>query len=565
MRNPKLMLVLAILLMVAMIGTQCVAPPAAPSAPAAPEAVEEPTAEPAVEPEPEAAPEEEPAEAVDNTYHEGWLAGCGADSTLNTTCTHRLDITVNQPLVAITWQGSLQPLLAESWEMQEDGKVWVFTLREGVNWHDGEPVTADDVVFSYNAYANPKVASRWASKAASILGYDEFQAGEADSLAGVSAVDDMTVRVELKEAIPLWPKLEQIYLVVFPEHLLGDVPPEELIGHEYWRNRVGTGPFKWSKFEPDQFIELAANEDYFLGAPKLDRVIYHMYADAATHVAALENGEIDTTAYETTLISVDDVERLEAKDNIDIVVMSKGSPTFLRMNHDKEWSDVRLRQAIRYAIDVATLLETVYPGGQAAYTMLPQPWTWPEGMETYEYDPDRARELLAEAGWSGREVDFVYHYADQLNGDLIVAIQQYLADVGINIAPRLVDPPTIYELYESGDFDMGYFALGMGVDPATGHPAVQCGNVIAVNYCNEELDALFAEGLKLSDQAEREPIYQEISMILNEDMPSVWLWYDIRPLGFNPRVAGPYEHYDEQGIIYFNLPVYNEIETWTIR
>jgi len=561
MKPQRTLVVIAILALLATIAAGCVVP-------AEPQVIEKEvvtTVEVEVEKEVVVTATPEPEPEADNTYHEGWLAGCAADSSLNTTCTHRLDITVNHPLAAITWQGGLQPLLAESWEMEEDGKVWIFNLREGVNWHDGEPFTVDDVVFSYNAYANPKVASRWAGKAGSITGYDEFQAGEADSLAGVTAVDDMTVRVELKEPIPLWPNLEQIFLVVFPEHILGDVPPEELMGHDYWRNRVGTGPFKWASYEPDQFIELVRNEDYFLGAPKLERIIYHMYADAATHVAALESGEIDTTAYETTLISVHDTDRIEASGPIDVVIMEKGSPTFIRVNHDKEWGDPRIRQAMRYAIDVDTLLETVYPGARAAYTMFPHDWAVPGDLNTYEYNPDKARELLAEAGWSGREVDFVYHYGDQLNQDLIVAIQQYLADVGINIAPRKVDPPTIYSLYETGDFDMGYFALGQGIDPATGQPAVQCGNVIATNYCDENVDALFAEGLALSDREERQPIYQEISRILNEDQPSVWLWYDIRPLGFNRRVSGPYEHYSEQGIIYFNLPVYNEIETWEIK
>ncbi|HAL62547.1 MAG TPA: hypothetical protein DCP08_09105 [Chloroflexi bacterium] len=506
-----------------------------------------------------------PTEEVPQVYIEGWLAGCATRGSLETTCTHRLDITVNEPLAAITWQGGLQPLLAESWDMEEGGKVWIFHLRE-VNWHDGEPFTADDVVFSYNAYANPKVGSRWASKASSILGYDEFQAGEADSLAGVTAVDEHTARVELKEAVPLWVNLEQIFLVIFPEHILGDVAPEELIAHEYWANRIGTGPFKWSRYEPDQYIELVRNEDWYLGAPKLEKIIYRFYADAATHVAALEAGEIDTTAYETTLISVHDVDRLDAVEGIDVVIMEKGSPTFIRFNHDKEWADVRIRQAIRYAIDVDSLLETVYPGARAAWTMFPHAWAVPDGLNEYEYNPDKARELLAEVGWDpDREGDFVYHYGDQLNQDLIVAIQAYLADVGLKIAPRYVDPPTIWELFESGEFDLGYFALGQGVDPATGQPAVECGNIIAQGYCNEELEALFAEGLTKTSREERQPIYQEISRILNEEQPSVWLWYDVRPLGFNRRVRGPYEHYKEQGIIYFNLPVYNEIEKWYVE
>jgi peptide/nickel transport system substrate-binding protein len=505
------------------------------------------------------------AYAQEQVYHEGWLAGCDTRASLETTCTHRLDITVNQPLAAITWQGGLRPLLAESWEMQEDGKVWIFHLREGVKWHDGEPFTADDVVFSFNAYADPEVASRWTGKASSIVGYQEFQDGSADSLAGVTAVDDQTVRVELEQAMPLWIKLEQIYIVMLPEHLLGDVPASELIAHDYWRNRVGTGPFKWEEYKEGQYISLVRNEDFFLGAPKLEKIVYHIYSDATTQVAALEGGEIDTIAYETTLVSVNDVERLDAVEGIDVVIMEKGSPTFLSLNHNREWSDIRLRHALRYGIDVKTILETIYPGARPAYTMFPQDWAVPDDLNTYDYDPDKARQLIEEAGWSGREIDLPYHYGDELNQNLIIAVQQYLADIGLKLVPRKMDPSGIRSLYGTDKYDMGYLALGMGVDPATGENNVRSGELLSFGYSNPKVDELFTKGKALNSREERAPIYQEISRILNEEMPKIWLWYDIRPLGFNRRVVGPYEHWKAQKIIYFNLPVYNEIEKWYIQ
>lgn len=501
----------------------------------------------------------------EQVYYEGWLAGAGADATLNTTATHRLDYYVNHPLAAITWKGALQPLLAEEWEMQQDGKVFVFHLREDVKWHDGEDLTAEDVVFSYNAYADPKVGSRWAIKASSIMGYRAFQNGDADSLEGVTAIDEDTVRVELSKEMPLWPKLEQTYLVIFPEHLLGDTPPEQLIQDPYWRNRVGTGPFKWDEYKDDQFISLVRNEDYFMGAPELERIVLRMFADASTHVAALQKGEIHTTAYETTLISVDDVERLDSEENIDVVLMEKGTPTFLRMNHDREWGDVRIRKAIRYGIDVESILDSIYPGARPAITMFPQDWAVPdEGLIQYEYDPERARELLDEAGWTPRDVDFVYHYGDQLNQSLIVALQQNLKDIGINIQPRKMDPAGLHALQDSDEFDMGYFASGMGLDPSTGENVVATGSVLSQGYSNTELDELFQEGKALSEREDREPIYQEISEILNDELPSIWLWHDIRPLGFNTKVKGPKSHWEEQGSIYFNMPVYNEIHKWRI-
>jgi ABC-type transport system substrate-binding protein len=128
-----------------------------------------------------------------------------------------------------------------------------------------------------------------------------------------------------------------------------------------------------------------------------------------------------------------------------------------------------------------------------------------------------------------------------------------------------MDPAGLHALQDSDDFDMGYFASGMGLDPATGENVVASGSVLSQGYSNPQVDELFQEGKALSDRDERQPIYHEISEILNDELPSIWLWYDIRPLGFNTNVKGPMSHWEEQGIIYFNMPVYNEIHNWRIE
>lgn len=508
------------------------------------------------------------------TYQEGWLAGCATQGSPFATCTHRLDATVMQPLVAIKWTGDvtdLQPLMAESYEVEDGGLAIVFHLRQGVNWHDGEAFDADDVVFSFNTYADPAVGSRWASKLNSVVGFDAFQAGETDGLSGVTKIDDHTVRVELDQPIPLWPGLFGIYIVMFPEHILGDVPGEELQGHEFWSNRVGTGPFMWSRYVPDQFIELTRNEDYFLGVPRLERVIYRFFTDASTHLAALENGEIDAIAYETLLLPVTEVDRFENLENIEVLAdMSMGAPAFLRFNHTiAPFDDVRVRQAMLYAIDRQELVEVLWRDeAQVANTLFPQEWTWPGDLNTYPHDTERARELLAEAGYPDGldlETDLLYHYSDSLSADLIVAMQQNLQDAGIRLVPRRVDPPTIQQAQQNLEMQVGYLALGAGLDPSTARGAVECGSVLSMGYCNEEVDRLFDAALAVRTRAEQAEIYQEIASILNEEVPSGWLWYQVRPLAFNTRVSGPLEHWSEQPVILFNLPVYNEIETWYIK
>ena len=505
-------------------------------------------------------------EQGEKVYRSAFRA-CTVLSSLSTTCAHRLDASVMQPLAAVTWTANeLQPLLAESWET-EDGKVWTLNLREGVTWHDGEPFTAEDVVFSFNAYANPAVASRWSSKVGGVEGYDAFQSGEADALSGVEAVDDSAVRVTLAEPNPNWMLLEQSYIVIFPEHILGDVPPEELANHPFWTDRVGTGPFKWDLYVPGQTVEVVRNDDYFLGAPELDRIIYTNFADAAALLAAIERGEIDELPYESSVLPVTDIERYDNLDGVTVVPMNSGAPIYLRLSYEvPELADPLVRQAMAHAIDRDAIIEGVFEGQtEIRNSLFTQDWATAEDLNPYPYDPERARELLEEAGFdASRTFDFVYYYSDPLTQDVVTAIQAYLAEVGINVAPRLVNGATLNQMYRDGSFEIGYVALGHGLDPAAAAPAVECGSLIALGYCNEEVDALFAEGITYADQDERAPVYQEISRILNEDLAGIFLWQQIRPLAFRDSTVGPIEHWQEQPVILFNLPYYAEIENWDV-
>jgi len=506
-----------------------------------------------------------PKLAAQQIYKEGLLKAAQGQSSFITTTAHRLDSTVNEPMVSLMWNGDLKPLLAESYEMQENGKVWIMHIRKNAKWHDGVDVTAADVIFSYSAYANPRVASRWTGKAQSILGFADIASGKTDTLAGVTAIDDKTVRIELSVAMPLWMKLEQTFLVIFPNHLLGKVPADKLVAQDYWKNRVGTGPFKWAEYKPDQYIRLVRNENYYLGAPIFQELVYVIFGDVPSQLNALASGQIHTTSYESNTITPQEAATYEAMPNISVVTMSKGAPAFLTLNlNRKDWADKRVRQALNYAIDVPTIVNAIYPGAIAAPTLFPQSWTWADDLNDYAYNPEKAKALLKEAGWTTRDVDFVYYHTDDLTKNLLVAIQQYLKAVGVNLVLRQVDPAYLTSFYTTNEFDMAFGGNGMGLDPVTAENLITTGELLAMHYSNPTLDALMKQGKALASQAERAPIYKQATKILNEETPKVCLWYDIRNLGFNDKVVGPKQHWAEQGTIYFNQPIYNEIEKWYI-
>lgn len=508
------------------------------------------------------------AESGGGTFRSAMRTGCIEMGTLNTTCGHRLDETVLQGLVHVMWTGAgVKPMLAERWSTPDAGRTWVFKLRPGVKWHDGAPFTAKDVVFSLNAYANPKVGSPWASKLSAVKGYAEFQSGAATSLAGVSAQDDLTVTVALDSAKPTWVELQLIAISILPEHLLGAVPPQELRGHRFWINRVGTGPFIWKAYASDQYVEVVRNPDYFLGAPKLERIVYQIYKDVTPIVSALELGEVDAMSYEGGGVPLAELPRLRKAPQLEVMPnVNGGLPTYIQVNlQDPRFKDVRIRKAMMHAIDRKAIIESIKGGtGELSNTLFPQGWARAQTLEPYDYNPDKARALLNEAGWQrGKPIDFIYYYSDQMNVDTVVAIQSYLADVGIDIKPRLLDPASINQVYADGTFELGLFANGMGIDPSAGSVLVTCGaKPLGFDYCNKQVDAAFERGLATADRSERARAYQEASVILNSELPKLWLFNEVRPLAFNKRIKGLAEHFQQQPLLFFNHAVYNEVETW---
>jgi len=513
------------------------------------------------------------AQSSDGTtgvIRQAFRTGCMA-GPLWTTCGRRLDETVLQGLAHVKWTGQgVKALLAESWSTPDSGKTWIFKLRKGVKWHDGKPFTADDVVFSFNTYADPAVASPYAAKLLDIKGYQDFRDGKAQKLAGVSKVDANTVKIELVGVRPLWVELQQISISIIPQHLLGSVKPSELQQSTYWtQNRVGTGPFKWTKYVPDQFIEVARNDAYFLGKPKADRIIYRIFADIPSIVNALSTGEIDVMSYEGGGVPVSDIERVQKVPTLTVLPnLDAGLPSYLQFSHAQPFlKDVRVRQAMVYAIDREKIIATVKKGtGKISNTMFPAAWAQPNDLNPYKYDPAKAKQLLAAAGWdSSRKVDFIYYYADQVNKDTVTAIQAYLSAVGINIVPRLLNPAEIQTVYRDGTFEMGYFANGQGLDPSLGAFTSRCGTQLAFTYCNKRVDELYDLALSESVREKRAPYYREISKIFNEEMFRGWLWNEVRPMAFSKRIVGAAEHYSQMPNLIFDVPVYNEIEKWEAK
>ncbi len=368
----------------------------------------------------------------------------------------------------VSWNADatgLEPQMATSWEANEDASVWTIHLREGVTFHDGEPMTANDVKFSLELAFNPDAATLYPSfsqlTADKFVGGAEYVAGEAEEIAGIRVVDDLTVEFEFVAPNPRLP-YSLIFAWVLPQHALADLAPADYQTTDwFYTSAIGTGPFMHDEFVQDQFWALVPNPTYWRGAPMLDRLINRYFADETAALLALEGGEIQFT-YAGADVA------LRMQDNPDVTLYSGPSGVtnyFIFNQRLPEFQDVRVRQAIMYALDREAMAEAIMGGTVElvpCIAALPGMHPAAEELNAYAYDPEMARQLLAEAGWdSSKTYEMVTYYSNQQSADTMAAAQQFLAEVGINVEPLVVDVPTYNSYFYTGEgWDISYRGVG---------------------------------------------------------------------------------------------------------
>ncbi|QYH35279.1 ABC transporter substrate-binding protein [Salinibacterium sp. M195] len=430
-------------------------------------------------------------------------------------------------LLSVTADAEYGPRLAESWDVSEDGRTWTFNLRDDVNWSDGEAFTADDVVFTFNLYANPESGSAYAGKYAGVVGATEFADGAADSVAGFRAPDDYTFEIELED--PNVAFLEELVAPIFfilPEHIVGELPLEGLTDNQFFREpSVGIGPYIFEEWLTDDQASFVANPEYRseLG---LDRV-YARYLATDVAMAQLETGELDFAQ-----VSAADFERMSGIDGITLQEVEGPGVMALHPALDMPpLQDPLVRQAIMHAVDREALVDEVLAGhGKVVDTLVHGPdWAVPGDLTHYDYDPEKARDLLAEANWDASTTVELMIVPGQRDRDTIMTIvAAQLQEVGINAVVEQVEPAEQGDRIGNRTFGTLLSAYGLfSVDPASMNARVMCeqiGGANLVAYCNPELDTLLKAGVATTDQSEREKIYAEAQHIMNEELPIMVLY-----------------------------------------
>ncbi|HTC94206.1 MAG TPA: ABC transporter substrate-binding protein [Terriglobales bacterium] len=427
----------------------------------------------------------------------------------------RIDMLIFDALFRRDEHFNLQPMLAESYEIPNP-LTYIFHLRTGVRFHDGRSLTARDVKYTIDSMLNHVLPS---PKTATYKHVDR-----------IDAPDDATVIFHLKEpdATLMWN---------LSEGGIGIVPYGS--GADFNRHPIGSGPFRFVRQEQDKEVVLERNPDYWDTGlrPRIARVRFAVVPDATTRALELRKGSADIAPNGS--LSADMLQPMRRDPNLQVEIASGSTYNYLAFNlRDPILKDVRVRQAIAYAINREPIIHYLWrdEAEPASSILPPQSWAYDGNVKQYNYDPQRARELLDQAGHPPGADGVRFHItmktsAEETTRLLAAVFQQQLRDVGIALDIRSLEFTTFFSDVTKGAFQV--FSLrwiGGNQDPDIFEYVFHSSSIPPQRanrgyYSNARVDALLNQAREEVDPEKRKPLYDEVQKILAEDLPYVNLWY----------------------------------------
>jgi peptide/nickel transport system substrate-binding protein len=447
-------------------------------------------------------------------------------------------------LIRVEVDGRVTGDLAESWEMAPNGLTYTFRIRKNVRWHDGRPLTAEDI--------------RWALTEITMK-YNPIASTGFAAVEKIEAPEPYTLVVRMKHPFPAFMPWSLVNQWIYPKHLYEGTDPRQ--NERNFRNPVGTGPFVFKEWVRGSHILMERNPNYYKkDQPYLDRIVAKFIPDANARVLALETGELDyVSIYGLPASAVPELQK-----NKDITLFEHRTRVnyggiMAHINVRKEPLKVKeVRQALSYAIDRKVLVERAVAGlaepASSPISSLHKPWFNPAVATRYKYDPKKAEALLDQAGYKrgadGKRfsIRLTYARADQ-GGALHSAaeiMREQLRAVGID----LVLEPKDYAVWMQSahlkwDFDLSMGSYQTGPDPAVAVSRLYITKNIQqlmgrnlMGYSNPKVDELFDQGEREIDLGKRVRLYHQVQDILSEDVPALWLWDRVSTLAHRNRVKG---------------------------
>jgi peptide/nickel transport system substrate-binding protein len=457
---------------------------------------------------------------------------------------------------------------AATFEINDNGDVFTFTIGDNVNWSDGEPLTAEDWAFSFEVLGDEEYPGVRFTEASNIEGFNEYREGEADEISGLNVIDDKTLEITFTEANPSL-LASGIWTYPMPKHIFEDIPVAEMESSpEVRENPIGYGAFVVDSITPGEAVVFKKNEDYWRGEPNLDEVVLSI-VNPQVITQTLEAGDADIAVFPTDLYK-DSYENLT---NVEFLGITDLAYTYIGFqmgtwednqnvfDTEKQISDIELRKAMAYAVDNERVANQFYDGLRwGGTTLIPpsHPDYHDESIEGYTFDQDKANQILDDAGYEDVDGDgfredpngdeLSLNFASMSGGDTAEPIATYYTQawgqVGIKVElldGRLQEFNTFYDRLEAADqaIDVYQGAWGVGSDV---DPTGLWGSSAAYNYTrwtDEKNDELLAQGVSSEalDVEKRQEIYKEWQEYMVEQVPAFPTLYRAELTAVNNRVV----------------------------
>lgn len=541
-RRSSLVALIGLLVLLLMFGVACQqqAPAAQPEAeqPAEveePAEAEEPMAEPTAEPE-----AEEPAAGEPTTFR--IAVGIDPDTLdpalfTTTTVANIVEYMAETPITT-DQEGNVQPQLVTEWEVSDDNLEYTFTLREGVSFHDGEPFNAEAFKWNMDRILDPDVPVAIRTPFENI---DE-----------VEVVDEYTVKLHLSQ--PFAPLLSSLSLET--DAMVSPVSVDvEGNAYDNLSIPVGTGPYKFKERVSGERIVVERNPDYWGEQPYYDEVVFRIVPEAATRESLLLAGQVDLII----LPPISDLPALRENPDVEVLLAPSDRTIFIALNTlDEVLSDARVRQALNYAVNKQDIIDSVLfgaaepmdaPAAPSLFGYCPQ--------EPYEYNPERAQELLAEAGAENIQLNFIAptgRYVQDFQA--AQAIAGYLAEVGVQASPETMDWPSYVAAILTGpdENELDLHLLGWApsyLDAAQQMVQFQSAanppdGLATSFYSNPEVDSLIDQAGQETDPEARQDLYCQAQDIIWEEAPWIFLWVQQFPIVYSADVTNVTYHPTEK-------------------
>ena len=442
-------------------------------------------------------------------------------------------------LTDIDERGEIVPALARDWDVSDDGLVYTFYLRRDVRWHDGEPFTADDVLFTFAAIQDEDYA-----------GPPEL--GEIWRTVEVEKINDYTVTFTLQA--PLATFLDYTTVGVLPEHLLDSVPAADLVRDQFNVRPVGTGMFEIGEVSGDHVV-LVASEEYYGDKPLLYKMEFKFYPDFQTILAAYQQGQVEGISE----VLPEDLQKVRQEEYLNLYTARLSSYTLVFLNLELPiFEETEVRQALMWGLDRQRIIDQVLDGqGIVAHSpIMPDSWAYNRDVAQYAYDPQKASQLLRDAGWIDTDADGVREKdgvrleftlltnKDPVRRQLAEEIARQLWDVGVRVVPAVEDSSwVVNEALRPRNFDALLYSWGnvpSDPDPYLMWHSTQIGgdgqNYAGLN--NLEMDLLLEEARQSVDQDERARLYRDFQDLFSQEVPSLLLYYPVYNYAVDEMVKG---------------------------